>query len=415
MTLFPLKLFLKDRVVFWTLTASVGMVIFLAVYLRLAIKPTDKQVILRSTVHFGVDYLGQYVELFKLPLFGLFFLVTLFFILIKYKSKELDRYFFLSLPVSAIAFLSHQTTAIFVSIFFFWFCLIRRRLQEKALAFVCFLSMLATTSFWWIPYLGNFSDSYGAGVVLTNMLFSLEADYILQTVITSLLCLMVIFFFATYIRTNRLSLRDEFVFYFPLLLLAVLVFFRAVVFLPVLKHLSPDSYNYIFIFFSTYFFLRTNFRLLSYWLYSLMVPLILIASFTSVIVSVYYTPLFQPHTAVDVFTLDALEHTSGSFLIYFIPGGASYDKAYYSYAPIYLNLTTSYGWYSVPPKDYKNLIEKEIGPAIKVGDCNNIAALLRQAEASEVVTFNSHCTTLNSCGFVIRYSNEIACVYSVSQ
>ena len=75
MTFFPIKLFLKDRLVFWTLVASLVSVIFLTAYLRLAIKPTDKQVILRSTVHFGVDYLGQYVELFKLPLFGLFFLV----------------------------------------------------------------------------------------------------------------------------------------------------------------------------------------------------------------------------------------------------------------------------------------------------------------------------------------------------
>jgi len=75
MTLFPIKLFLKDKLVFWTLIASLVLVVFLTLYLRLAIKPTDKPVILRSTVHFGVDYLGGYGELFLLPTFALFFLI----------------------------------------------------------------------------------------------------------------------------------------------------------------------------------------------------------------------------------------------------------------------------------------------------------------------------------------------------
>lgn len=75
MTFFPPRLFFKDKTIFWALLLALLQVIFLTIYLRLAIKATPAQIFLRSTIHFGVDYLGPYSQLFSLPLFGLFFLV----------------------------------------------------------------------------------------------------------------------------------------------------------------------------------------------------------------------------------------------------------------------------------------------------------------------------------------------------
>lgn len=72
MTVFPLKLFLKDRWVLIFLFLTLLFNATLWIYLPLAIPVTNQTIFLHYTVHFGVDLIDSWGNIFVLPFLGLF-------------------------------------------------------------------------------------------------------------------------------------------------------------------------------------------------------------------------------------------------------------------------------------------------------------------------------------------------------
>lgn len=72
MTIFPLKLFLKDRGVLSFLSLTLLFNAALWVYLPLAVPITSNAIFLHYTVHFGVDLIDSWGNIFVLPFLGLF-------------------------------------------------------------------------------------------------------------------------------------------------------------------------------------------------------------------------------------------------------------------------------------------------------------------------------------------------------
>lgn len=67
---FPVRLFLRDKLVMSSLSVAVLINVALWVYLLLAVKSAEN-IFLHYTIHFGVDLVGSFTNLLMLPLLGL--------------------------------------------------------------------------------------------------------------------------------------------------------------------------------------------------------------------------------------------------------------------------------------------------------------------------------------------------------
>lgn len=67
---FPVRLFLRDKLVKYSLGAAILINAALWFYLFLAVKSAEN-IFLHYTIHFGVDLIGSFANLLMLPLLGL--------------------------------------------------------------------------------------------------------------------------------------------------------------------------------------------------------------------------------------------------------------------------------------------------------------------------------------------------------
>ena len=157
-------------------------------------------------------------------------------------------------------------------------------------------------------------------------------------------------------------------------------------------------------------FFKTDYKSYLKYKKSILYGLIII-SLISAAFSLFYTPNFVEHDKIEKNTLDVLGNVNGSFLILGSEYPTSYTKAYYSYAPIYLNLTTPSGWDVVPTKEHADLLilsEKLIGQ-----DCNGLKDVLKKLKTDEIITYDDHCNFLKGCGFGFKYEKENICLFTV--
>jgi hypothetical protein len=71
-----IRLFLKDRFAMALISISFVLVLFSAGYVFWYIRPTDAQIFLHYSVLFGVDRVGKWWEVYRIPATGLGIFVT---------------------------------------------------------------------------------------------------------------------------------------------------------------------------------------------------------------------------------------------------------------------------------------------------------------------------------------------------
>ncbi|MBI5022687.1 MAG: hypothetical protein HZC05_00770 [Candidatus Magasanikbacteria bacterium] len=86
---FPVRLFLRDKLVLSSLITAMAVNAALWVYLFWAVKSAEN-IFLHYTIHFGVDLVGTYSDLLMLPLIGLV-LILLNFIIAYFLYDNLKR------------------------------------------------------------------------------------------------------------------------------------------------------------------------------------------------------------------------------------------------------------------------------------------------------------------------------------
>jgi hypothetical protein len=92
MTLFPIKLFLRDKIILGSIISAAVLNLVMWIYLPLAIKPTKAAVFLHYTVHLGVDFIDSWANIFNLPFLGLIILlINTFLAYFIYYYKYLGR------------------------------------------------------------------------------------------------------------------------------------------------------------------------------------------------------------------------------------------------------------------------------------------------------------------------------------
>jgi len=348
--------------------------------------------------------IGNYIRLGRIPEFFAFFLFILItFIILYYKDKKIDFNFALIVPIYSLLLISHQTFAILGSLMFLSLFLVKKNKERLYIILLVILSLILA-SFWLIPYISTFFNTVGVDKPIGINILSFDKEHLLETIFTFIIPLVFLFIFYLYIKRVKYN-KKEIIFYSPILLIALLFLFRLTAFIPILNYIYPDVYMSFILFFTLFLFFK-NFRLNN----KFMVIIILLSIF-SVLINMMYTPFFVEHTQLEKDTLEIMNDIKTNFLMTNTYSSTSYGKAYYSYAPIYLNISTPSGWEKIQSPYYRNLI-MNFTNSVYDKDCNSLYENAKKLKDDYIISYNEDCNFLEMCGYVNKV-NEInnVCLY----
>jgi len=353
---------------------------------------------------------GNFVRIGKIhELFGWFNTIVVFIILIVYKDKKLDKKFLWIIPFYFLAILSHQNTAIISSLAILGLIL-TKNFREKIIIFLSILITVITTSFWWIDYIKNFFNTTSTTILVSNSLKEITKATLndnLTSILVPIAFLIISYF---YIKSSK-NKKKEINFLLPQIVIAMLLLTRLILFIPIVNHVYPDSYNLFLLFFAVIMLFKIEFETIKKYKHVIFYGLIAI-SILSVMLNIINTPNFIKHTPIEEETISLLNNVDHKFIILATYSRrTSYPNAFYSYASIYHNLSTSAGWYpSMKNSAYINKLEN-LDNLINDKNCTSLKNELMELGAFEVITYDENCKFLKECGFINKESKTHACLY----
>ena len=356
--------------------------------------------------------IGNFIRLGKIhEMFGWFNLIAIFVFLIIHKDKRIDKKFLLIIPFYFFTILSHQNSAVIASLSILGLILIKK-IRENIIIISSILIALITTSFWWMDYIKNFFNTTSTTIIVSNSLRYISKATLndnIASIIIPLLFFILLYFYLKSIK-NR---KKEFIFFLPQTMIALLLLTRLILFIPIINQVYPDSYNLFLLFFTIFMFLKIEQSLIKKYKCILIIGIILI-SITSVSLNIINTPRFISYTSLEEETISIFPEINEKFIILATPSRrTSYPNAYYSYAPIYYNLSTSGGWYpSMKENDYITKLNN-LDNTLKEGNCNLLKKELNELNISEIITYDEYCELLEQCKFNKKVNKSRVCLYSL--
>ncbi len=348
--------------------------------------------------------LGRVHELFA----WVWFLLFAFFVLY-YKDRKLNAYSLLIIPFYSLTLLSYLSTCVLASLLFLGLFIIKPN-KEKLILALYFISSLLLISFWLFPFVkGVFTASSIPTLTQNTWLWQFGAEHIFTNIAIFLLPLMLFFLFYLYWRNNKKS-RKELYFFTPILILALAYFLRLTPFIPIFKNIFPDPYLPFFLFFTLFFFFKIDYSRINKNIIKFMPVLLIIFALVSIAVNVFHTPKFiVPDDKANIELKPLLDKFEGSFMIFGELPRTIYIKALYSYAPIYHNLSTPYGWYpEVKEPSYLEIFDK-----INYKDCSSFVRDIKYLNTTHVIGYKDACKNFDKCSLTFLESNGDFCLYLV--
>lgn len=352
--------------------------------------------------------LGRVVSLFG---FCMFLGITVF--VFYYRKRKIDKRFLLLIPVYSFAILSHPQEAVLSSILIILLFLVKSFYEKLIIIFSVILSFVLT-SFWWVPFILNLSK----GSVLqhdTNQgvwLWATSGPFLWDSVAAFFVSIIFFIVFYYYWLSKNKS-KKELLFFSPIVILNVLFFFRITPLIPILNNISPDPYMVFFIFFIIYFFLSINPAVLKGSVKTVMPYALVGIVLISVGISHFKTPYFVEHDQVNKDTLEILGHVDDKYL--FMNGYKdSYARAYYSYASVYLSLSTASGWYPYIATPEYNQRLKGVGDPLIKGDCETFIEEAQFFNVTNFVAYEGKCKELESCNLKKVKEKGVVCLYKLN-
>jgi len=349
--------------------------------------------------------LGRVTELFAWLIF-----IPFFFLIFWYKDKRLDKKFMFYFIISyAFIMISHPLIIVMSQFLALSLLLVTK---DKIKLIISAIIGLILSSFWWIPYILNLRTSSILDYAMSDRLIDFTGQWFLTNITTFIITIALWASFYFYWKSKNKS-RKELIFFLPIFILSFLFVTRLVVLIPLLKSVYPDPYMMFFLFFTVFYLLKTNFKIYPQTIKKIIFILLILIPIISVGMNHFHTPYFTEHTALEEETISLLPHINGRFL--FIGSSistTSYTKAYYSYAPIYYDLSTASGW-SHSEKDSEYIITlKSIKEDVENKNCNNLKEKLEYLNTTNLLAYEENCNTLNECGFTEVISKEHVCLYT---
>tara|TARA_Y100000310_G_scaffold345815_1_gene470401 strand:- start:14883 stop:16352 length:1470 start_codon:yes stop_codon:yes gene_type:complete len=350
--------------------------------------------------------IGNFIRLGRVnELFAWLNFLVFAFILLWYKDKRIDKNFFWSSLFFAIILISHQATAVLSAVLLFGLFLIKKG-KEKFYVVLTGLISLLLSSFWLIPYILGFFNTEAVNVVLTGPL-----SFSLSEIAMRLVPLLLFVTFYFYYKSNNES-KKEFIFFLPTLIVALLLFLGITFYVPILKFVYPDSHIYFFIFLIIYMFFKIDFNVFNNLYKKIIFIGLILLPLISVAFNVVVTPNFIEYTDLEKDTLEVLERVQGRYII--LADGfysTSYSRAYYSYGAIFLNKSTSSGWYQQYTTQEYFAKLKMLNTYLK----NNDPRLLENLQflnTNEIIGYDESCDRLKEFNFEERFKKGRVCLFS---
>lgn len=354
--------------------------------------------------------LGRVVSLFG---FCMFLGVAVF--VFYYRERKIDKRFLLLIPVYSFAILSHPQEALLSSIIIIPLFLVKSFYEKLVVIFSIILSFVLT-SFWWVPFIlnlpkNNLMQHTGQSI----WLWATSGPFIWDSVAAFFVSATFFVTFYYYWLSKNKSKR-ELLFFSPIIILNVLFFFRLTPLIPILDDISPDPYMVFFIFFIIYFFLDINPVTLKRSVKKFTPYALTGIVLVSVGISHFKTPYFVEHDQVDKDALEILKFVDGKFI--FVNGYKNSNAyAYYSYASIYLNLTTADGCYMfIMPYEYFNRlknVKKNVKNYLAEADCETFIKEVQFFNITNFIAYEDVCQKLENCGLKKIKEKGIVCTYKL--
>jgi len=346
---------------------------------------------------------GNYIRLGRLPEFFAFMIFVLFaFIILYYKERKFDWYAIWIIPIYSLLILSHQTVAILSSILWLSLFLVKKE-RQRIKILLLILASIVIDLFWIIPYIKDFYKSAGTIYPIGANLLDFSGNYLLENIFTIIIPIAFLFILMLYLKKNKYE-KKELLFYSPIALIAILLFFRIPAFVPVLEYIYPDVFMGFLIFFTLFLFFKEIDTKKIYFIG------ILIICILSLLINMFYTPWFIEHTQLERDTIKIMGDIKTNFLMSESHSKTSYGKAYYSYAPIYLNISTPSGWYKIPSEEYFKKL-RDFGISINNKDCDSLMKNAEQLNNDYLISYDGDCKFIETCD--LKKVNQInnVCLY----
>lgn len=358
--------------------------------------------------------IGDFIRLGRtVSLFPFMLLIPFITLLHYYVSHKIDKYFLLLIPLYSLILISHYQEALLFSTFILGLFLVKKNIKERAYILISFICSLILSSFWLYPFISNVMQKsiikYNLGEALISSWKTEPLTGLMSIIIPLLLGLT----FYNYYKKNKNS--AELAFFLPLLFLALIFVLRLHPRMPFLENIHPDPFIMLFLFFTIFFFLKIDLSYYSSILRKAIIITIYTVSVASIIVSLVHTPWFIGHSQLEQDMLEIFKNVNGTYMIYTsnnIPP-TSYSKAYYSYMPLFLNLSTASGWYpQITTPEYERLLSDAFLPKNK-DYCPGFIKALQKVNVSYVIGQKENCDYLADCKlYKIQEINGV-CSYKI--
>ncbi len=349
--------------------------------------------------------LGRVTEFFSWMLFILYF-----FLILKYKDKKLDRYFWLIFLINIPLLLSHYSGFIVGLPLIVSLALVRRSWREYSYLGVSILIFFALISFWLVPYYQAVKETPNIEHFSSAWILSKSGEWIydkLATWATTLIFGVVLFY---YLKDREFK-RNEILFYTPYFLIAALLFFRILPFVPVLNRLTPDTYNILFIFLSLFLFFQTDFYSYQRAFRKVVKFGFILLPIIGVLLTLYHVSLYPEHSELEKEIISLFSDVDGKLYIAIPQDRNMY--MFYAYATTFYNISSSEG--GVPALTSKEIdkLNRNLNDAIMDKDCERGSRDVNELGLENLIGYGDYCETIEVCGFNKEKVNGEACLFKI--
>ena len=354
---------------------------------------------------------GSFVRLGRVhELFAWVWFLIFAFLVLYYKDKELDLFSLLIIPSYALIVLSYLSTGVLASLLFLGLFLVKGK-REKFKIITYFLVSLLLIAFWLVPFAkGVFTSSSIPSLDQNSWLWQIRAEHIFTNIAIFLLPIMFLLLFYFYWKSKNKS-RKELLFFIPIIILAIIYFFRLTPFIPIFRNIFPDPYLPFLLFFTLFLFFKIDYSKFNEKIYKIIPILLVVLSIISISINIIHTPKFVvPDDDANKQLQPLLSKFSGSFMIFGDLPRTIYPKALYSFAPIYYNLSTPYGWYpEVKEPSYFGIFDK-----LNPNDCTEFSKDLTYLNTTHIIGYKNICSRFNECSFSFLENSGDFCLYETT-
>jgi hypothetical protein len=364
--------------------------------------------------------IGNFIKLGRLTeLTGLTFFVAFFVVLLYFKEKPFNIIALLIfILIYSSIILAHPSWIILSSLIIPSFFLLKNK-KERFLIMMAFFMSLLITSFWLFPFLLTAQASSLETFYGSVRLITFTKDFFFDNLISFVVPIFMwftAFFYFKILKSNvsKKEFKNELFFYIIPLIVSFLYITRIILFIPIINRPYPDSYHMLFIFLSIFLFLRTPLSSYPLTLKKVIKLSLLSLPFIFIISSSIFISNFRANNNIDKEIISLLPQLGldDKFLIEKVPYPTS-QLAFYSYAAIYHNLSTSSGWIIQGIDATYSEILIRIRKDMQEKNCKNLLKNLRTINTTKMITSNEYCKKMQDCGMKLLRKTENICLLDI--